>query len=235
MQVPPPIYQGHIHPGFTDRISSIKQAGAGARIKGFLTMLAGAILIGGIPFVIGYMEDIAWLQWTGYILAGLILLLAITVKTKAAQCPYCEQKFTIVPGKVLSGEGQQVECSQCYEWLVMEDGQLRAFGIEDAGELDRFQAPTFEMGQWPAECICCGAPPVRYDHLKSTKFNAGALLGGAISMSKAGISNIPYCAVHADFLGLKIVDDHPRLVFPDFNARRRYLAVNRGKKALKIK
>lgn len=230
-----PFYKGHIHPQFTDNTSSSKRAGAFTRIKSFLFMVLAAGFVGGIPFLIGYMEDITWLKWVGYIIAGLILLLAFTMKTKAAKCPYCNKKFTVAVGKALKGGDFQVECSHCYEWLVMRDDQLRAFAMEDAESLESFQAPTFQTGQWPAECIVCGLPPVRYEQLKSRKFNAGALLGGAVSMSKAGIANVPYCAEHSESLKLKIVDDHPRIVFSDYNARRRYLAVNRGQKAHKIK
>lgn len=235
MQDRPVVYLGGIFPEDSDKVTTTKRAGLGTRLKKFLTLLIGLIFLAGIPCVISLMFDIPWLMWLG----GAIFVLAFTMflfdKTYNGECPYCGHHFTIDKGEVLENNKSQVECPQCHEWLVMEGECLRSFRMEDSGELKGFQAPAFENGKWPAECICCGKPHVRFDMLKSTKLNASALLVGTVSTSSAKIFDVPYCAEHANELKLKIVDDHPRIVFPDLASQRRYLAVNSGSKPIKIK
>lgn len=228
-------YKGQIHPPFTERITQMKKAGLGAQLKDFFITLLIAGAVGGICFLIGYSQDLTWLKWTGIILGVVIMIISFSIKLKAAQCPYCDKKLTIVRGKSLGEDAYLVECDHCLEMLVEENDQLRALKDKDAEALESFQAPVFLQGQWPQECLCCGRPISKYEKIDSRKFNAGALLVGTVSMSSATIPNIPYCDAHSDAVKAKIVNDHPKIVFPDYAMFRRYLAINKGKKPLKIK
>ena len=56
--------------------------------------------------------------------------------------------------------------------------------------------------------------------------NVGKLLVGRISVAWGSIKNVPYCEAHDDEVKLKVDDKEMFVIFNDYAARRRYLAVN---------
>lgn len=96
-------------------------------------------------------------------------------------------------------------------------------------------APVFDNGVWPNECVSCGDAITHYGKAKHTKINAEQLLVGALSVSSGSVSKIPYCDRHNNVIGLKIKDDYLRVIFPDFEMMKRYLAVNKGRGVKPIK
>ena len=67
------------------------------------------------------------------------------------------------------------------------------------------------------------------------KLELSQLLVGTLAVASASVDNIPYCKHHTGQVSITIDDDHPRLVFGDLAARRRYVYVNRGGKPAKVK
>lgn len=204
-------------------------------------MLASGLIVGGIILGIGFAADLSWVKWTGAILGGLIVVVGVFIRgffLKVAHCPYCDFELgnTLDDDVNKVDDNEQVECSNCREWLLSHKGVVRAFSSEDAGLRDlKFTAPVYEGGVWQNECVVCGAQPARGQDLKKTKMDGIVLVVGRISVSTATVSNVPYCETHWDAVQLGVKDDYPRLTFDDYDARRRYIAVNKGKMAMKIK
>jgi hypothetical protein len=235
------VYVGNIIPQYSDRISKLVPAKLGQKIKAGLIMLVIGLAFGGIVIGIGFAAEQNWLKWTGAIVGGLIVVAGVLMRgffLKVSHCPYCDFEL----GKTLDDsinkldENEKVECPNCREWLLSHKGIVRAFTSEDTAIKEwKFRAPVFVQGVWQNECVVCGAQPVRGQDLKKTKMDGIELLVGRISVSTATVSNVPYCNAHWNAVSLGVKDDHPQLTFEDFEARRRYVAVNKGKKAMKVK
>ena len=238
MQPGPPnpnVYTGQIVLGFPEKVEPLQNAPMGIKIKTIIMTIVGAVVIGGILVGVGFAGDQGWLKWTGYIIGGIIFIAAFFMGkgAKVAPCPYCGHMLgkTVDDGLQMNDEDERIPCPNCQEWSISHEGQLRAFTQEDADRLDKkFRAPVFENGVWPNECLTCGQPATRGDDLKTANVSGLKLLLGRISVSSAKVFNVPYCHRHTEDVKLIIREQEPRLEFKDYQARRRYIALNRGKK-----
>jgi hypothetical protein len=102
-----------------------------------------------------------------------------------------------------------------------------------SNDTPRFLSPVFEGAVWPAGCVACGAPPTRYETLNDRSVNALGVAMGRLLVTRASLSNVPYCDVHRD--GVKMILGQGKkmdLRWCSLRMFRHYLAVNRGKKSL---
>jgi hypothetical protein len=232
-------YHGLIHPPYPGINTFVKPASFGTKLTKLFYALIGAGIVFGILFAIGSANDIAWLRYTGMGLGGIIFIFAAiqAFKAQEAPCPYCGNALGKTSGVLLNpdDENLQVECPHCFEWSISHQGEIRPFKEEDVKEKKEFTSPLFESGAWPNECIVCGNAVTKYAEARNTKLNMGKLLVGRISVAWGSIKNVPYCMEHDDKVKLKIDDPDMLLVFQDYSARRRYLAVNPQRKPSKIK
>ena len=114
-------------------------------------------------------------------------------------------------------------------------GEIRPFKEADVTNQSEFKSPVFTSGNWPNECIACGNAVTRYSEAKNTSMNMGKLLLGRISVAWGSVKNVPYCDQHDDLVKLKIDDPDMLVLFKDYSARRRYLAVNPQRVPSKVK
>ncbi len=230
-------YVGSIDLPFTDKTAELVPAPLFQKLKKVVAFILSGALLGAIAWGIGWAFDLGWLQTTGYVLGGLVAAMGIFMGLTAqeADCPYCGHRLgTGVFDTLQKGdEDAQIECGNCFEWLLSNQGTVRAFLEADVGD-KTVDAPVCEGGSWPDECIACGAPAVRTEEASSNKFNAGALLVGSLSVSSGSVRGIPYCGEHGDAVSLAIRDDHLRVEFTDYAARRRYVSVNRGREPISV-
>lgn len=231
-------YTGKIVPPFTDKTSQMISASIFSKLKKLALMIFTGAFFGVIAFGIGNLFDITWIQYAGILIGGIFVLIGIYIAftAKIAPCPYCNS----TPGNgafdTISNidENEQIECDNCFEWLMSNKGEIRAFTEDDAKQLKEFEGPVFNNGIWPSECIACGETPT---HTKEVKNALSQLLIGRLSVASGSIKGIHYCDKHNNEVLLNIRDDYLRIVFPDFNMLRRYLSVNskRNKEPVKIK
>jgi hypothetical protein len=163
------------------------------------------------------------------LLAVVFFISAFTKKTLVAPCPYCDNGiYGILPGK-----RQEVRCSKCFEYSVVEGGKVRPMDPNISNDTPKFLSPVFEGAVWPPACVACGAPPARLDQLQDRSLNALGLAVGRVIISKASLSNVPYCNVHKDALKLNVSQTKEMdLKWCSLRMMRIYLALNRGKKSL---
>lgn len=232
-------YTGQLHPPFSDTTTLMAPASFGTKLKKIFAGLVAAGIVGGILMAGGHKEHWPWLFYTG---AGIgLLIFGATfwqaIKAQTSKCPYCNAELGSTTAITLNpaDENEQVECPNCFEWLISHQATLRAFKNEDTGDKKEFSCPVFERAQWPQECITCGAPPVRFLEAKKTKLELGKLLVGRLSVSWGSINNVPYCGAHGGDVSLEIKDGILRAVFTDYDARRRYLCSNPVRVPLKKK
>lgn len=198
----------------------------GERLKTFgLTLLFPAIIAG-----LGARSETAWLEIASYVLA-----LAVTIafgwwalRQMSATCPHCGTKLEKA-SVTAKDQCVRVECEECFEWLISDEGTLRAFTQADTAGVDGFSAPVFEGARWPKECIACGAAATRRVEAKARTVHAAGLLVGKLARSSDSIAGIPVCDAHLTAVGLEIEQlGAVRFVFPDYTSRRRYVAGNKG-------
>lgn len=239
-------YIGSIQPPDTATVTLLTNASIGVKIKKMLFALGVSAFIAIIGLGMFKLFGWTWAVWTGCILGGLLFLLLFfsSLKAQIASCPFCENILGATADVDLQAndEFEQVECPHCHEWLMSNEGELRAFTAEDLKRKDedtnrlkfkKITAPVFQDGIWPGECILCGDKPTRTEDANKANVNLAKLLVGRLSVSTAGIKNIPYCDNHGEAVSMIIKDEEPFLVFKDYGARRRYVFINQGKKKLK--
>jgi hypothetical protein len=237
-------YLGSLKPEYSKMVSDIQPTSFGTRIKKFFTALFGGAIVGFIIAAIcaGVSGAGSSARWPVFVGLGIVLIVLVMevpaiIKSQQALCPYC--------GGPLGNKGSghitrddvevQVECPRCFEWLMSSGGQIRAFKTEDIKEQKEFQSPLFQSGTWPNECIVCGGVVAKYGEAKNTKLNVAKLFIGRISVAWGSIKNVPYCALHDDAVKLKVDDPDVLLLFSDYTARRRYLAMNPMRLPSKVK
>lgn len=104
----------------------------------------------------------------------------------------------------------------------------------DVAGKDAIEVMALKGGVWPRECIVCGAPPSRFEEAKVVKPEYAKLLIGTVSVQSGKLRGVPYCDRHSGAVRLNIRDDALRVVFPQLDMARRYLAVNATRKATKV-
>jgi hypothetical protein len=235
-------YLGSLKPDYSKTFTDVQPTSFGIRMKKLFAILFAGLIVGAIVGAICVGIGGSNAKWPPYTGAGVALLIIVfeipsIFKSQQAFCPYCGA----IVGKDASGHITredvmvQKECSKCFEWLVSDGGQLRAFKTEDITEQKEFRVPLFKTGTWPNECIVCGNAVTKYSEAKNTKLNVAKLLVGRISVAWGSIKNVPYCELHDDAVKLKVDDPDMYLLFNDYSARRRYLAVNPTREPSKVK
>src|SRR6266704_1278067 len=231
-------YTGAIHPPFAEQITELRPASIWVKLKKTINSLVAGAVIGGLIWGVGWLFDVGWLRVGGIgvaiFIAGTGLVLGLF--GKVAACPYCGK--TVGTGAnddvAVTSEAKSFECSHCFQLLVAEDGKVRALRESDVTGQDTVEVMALKSGQWPEECIVCGAPPTRFEEAKMQKVQYAALLVGTISVQSGKLRGIPYCDRHSGEVSLNIRDEALRVVFTRLDMARRYLAVNSERKAIKI-
>jgi len=234
-------YLGRIElPPISEEVSHLGSASLFVKLKNaFVTVFAFAFL-GGLLYLPAMLFQIGWLEITAYAVAGLgaLLGLGLAFTTKVADCPSCGGLLGTKTGDNLSGLDHQeiVECRHCYELLLSHEGEVTALGHEDAPKKQKkgLEAPVFKGGCWRDECVVCGDVVDHTEEASKTKVELAQLLVGTLSVASASIKDIPYCAQHSGEVSITIRDEHPRLVFRDLDARRRYVHLNRDCEPAKV-
>lgn len=225
-----PPYGGKICPPLSDEVTTLHANSAGAKTGKIFCAILGSVVVGGIVWFVGLIFDWKWVKYAGLALGVYVLISAIRamLKSQCAPCPYCHKEV----GKSLvhlsvDDRNKQFACESCFEWLISDKGQIRAFRETDIGNRKEFDCPVIANGVWPDECIVCGAPVSR--RLLARTFNVGlaSLLVGRLSLSYGSVKSIPYCDLHDAAVRVKAVDGKIWADFNDYAARRRYLHVNK--------
>ena len=229
-------YIGGLRPPYAEGRTKLRAASLIVQFKKILFFACVGAFLGGLIYGAGLLFEVAWLQKAGIGLAAIVFLMGLYLGLagKVAACPYCGQ--TIGGGSTdalaLSDEAEQASCPHCHELLVVEKGEVRALRPEDEAFSGPYSFAALRDGVWQNECVTCGAAPTRFEEAKLQKVEYEKLLIGSVSVQNAQVSNIPYCDAHGGDVSLKVEDDVLRLVFSRLDMGRRYLAVNRGKRAI---
>ncbi|MCI4663485.1 MAG: hypothetical protein MRY74_02070 [Neomegalonema sp.] len=231
-------YVGAVKPPYADRVTQMRAASLFVRVKKILLFTFVGAFLGGLIYGAGLLIEINWLQKAGFGLAAIVFLMGLYLGLagKVASCPYCDE--TIGDGSTdalaLSDEPEQTACPHCHELLVVENGKVRALRPEDEAFSAPYSFAAVRDGVWPSECVTCGVAPTRFEEAKLQEVEYEKLLIGKISVQSAKVSNIPYCDHHGGDVSLEVKDNMLRLRFPRLEMGRRYLAVNRGKRAIAV-
>lgn len=171
-----------------------------------------------------------WAIFLG-IMGVVLTISAFTKKNLVASCPFCSfEIYGILADKT---KPQEMRCKQCYEYSVVQGGKITPMDPNTSSDKPRFRSPVFENAVWPAGCVACGAPPTRRESLEDRSVNAVGLAMGRVMVSKASLSNVPYCDVHKNSIELIIRQDKKMdLKWCSLKMLRHYLALNRSKKSL---
>ena len=230
-------YFGQITVLETDNITPLRRASAFQFLIKAGFIIGAGTLFAAIVYGIGYFFEFNWLIYMAYGLELIFLFFGIFsgLTAKVGDCPYCCETVGKGTNNALNLDGkkqERTECMNCHEWLLSmnQKGFIRSYTTEDAKGGSHFDAPIFKQSSWPNECIICGKNTTHFERAKTTKFNAEQLLVGSLSISSASISSIPFCDEHGDEVTVKIKDDHPRVVFPNFGALKRYIHINKNNK-----
>ena len=233
-------YQGRVElPPISAEISRLGPASLFVKLKNAVVMLFSFAFLGGLLYLPAWLFQIGWLEITAYVVAGLgvVMGLGLSLTAKVVDCPSCggllgtktEDNFSGMDNKEI------VECRHCYELLLSHEGEVSALGPELAAKQNKgLEAPVFEGGCWRDECVACGGVVDRVEEVSKTKLELTQLLVGTLSVASASIKDIPYCSQHSGEISLTIRDQHPRLVFKELGARRRYVHLNRDCKPAKV-
>ncbi len=179
---------------------------------------------------VGSKSETAWLETASYVVAGLLTVVLAwwSMRQMVATCPHCGKRLEAA-AVTATDKAVRVECEACFEWLVSDGGMLRPWGAGDAAGVQGFTAPVFEGSRWPNECAVCGAPATHGVEAKARTVHVAAALVGKLGSSTASLGGIPVCDEHDEAMGLEIEQlGAVRLVFPDYAARRRYVARHQG-------
>jgi hypothetical protein len=226
-----PSYVGRIFPLYSDEVTPLRANSASAKAGKIFYSVLGSAIVGGIIWFMGLLFDWKWVRYTGIAIGVYSLIESIRrmLKSQYAACPYCQKDVgsKSLVDLSLDDKNKQFACESCFEWLISDKGQIRAFRETDIGDRRDFDCPVIANGVWPDECIVCGAPATR--HLNARTFNVGlaSLLVGRLSVSYGSVKNIPYCKAHEAAVTVKAVDGKIWADFNDYAARRRYLYANK--------
>jgi hypothetical protein len=228
-------YIGKIFPPFSDEVAPLRTNSGGAKAGKIFYAILGSIIVGGVVWFVGLLFDLKLVRYGGIALGvySLIASIRAMLVSLCAACPYCQKDQGAKSLVHLSADDKQKQfaCENCFEWLVSDGGQVRAFRESDIGERKVFSCPVFGNGIWPEECIVCGTTATR--KLRARTFNVGlaSLLVGRLSVSYGSVKNIPYCDSHEGAVTVKGVDGKIWADFNDYAAMRRYLHANKQRRA----
>jgi hypothetical protein len=165
------------------------------------------------------------------VLGTILFFSAFSKKALVAPCPFCSTEiYGILADKT---KKQEVRCKQCYEYSLVQGGKATPMDLNTSADKPRFRSPVFEGAVWPPGCVACGATPTRSESLEDRSVNAIGLAMGRLIVSKASLSNVPYCDVHKNSVELIIRQDKKMdLKWCSLKMMRHYLALNRSKKSL---
>ena len=169
--------------------------------------------------------------WVVLAVIGIALMFAaFGKKTLVTRCPFCGGKI----GGILNNRTSQVvRCSECFEYSMVEADRTRACEPDSKSDKPRYWSPVFEGAVWPDACVECGASPTRHDAITDTNLNVLALGIGVAMLSRASLSNVPYCDAHKDAVQLSYSQTKRMdLRWKSLRMMRHYLAVNRSKPML---
>jgi hypothetical protein len=226
-----PSYIGKIFPPFSDEITQLRPTSASAKAVKILAAVVGATIVGAIIWFVGLLFDWKWVKYAG-IAIGVYMLIEIIrgiFKSQCAACPFCHKDvgFGSLLNLSVDDQDKQFACESCFEWLISDKGQIRAFRETDVGDKKEFDSPVIANGVWPDECTVCGAPATRHLNARTFKVGLASLLIGRLSVSYGSVKNIPYCNEHEGAVSVKSVDGKIWADFNDYATRRRYLHANR--------
>lgn len=200
--------------------------------KNKLILAAFGIVLAG--FALGFYanEHPFWAAAFG-LGAVLFLVLILLPPSKVATCPYCSHRNA---GMLEEEENKEVQCENCFEYLVVNRGTVRAMAADTVSENPKFVAPVFKDAEWPNACVVCGATPTHFDELKSTSVNVIALAIGRVRTMKGTVNGVPYCGLHKGCVTLSVTQDRKlELKWSSLRMMRRYLALNRGREAMRTR
>jgi hypothetical protein len=231
----PPVNQTTIASALQDpvvpqRANTITEMAPDAARKATVTLvLIGLCLL--VPAFFLWRYDHAVFAVILGLLGAVFVVSAFSKKTPVAPCPFCDTPITGIVRE--PKKPQEVRCPHCYEYSVVSGGKVRPMDSSVSYDTPRFRSPVFEGAVWPAGCVACGAPPTRYEALKDRSVNAAGLALGRVLITRASLSNVPYCDVHRDSVELTVGQSKKMdLKWCSLRMLRHYLALNRGKKSL---
>ena len=226
-----PSYVGKLFPPYPDELTPLRPTPGSAKAGKIFYAVLGSALIGGIVWFVGLLFNWRWVRYAGIAIGVYVLVASIRnmLKSQCAACPYCHREAGSKSLLQLSVDDQnkQFACESCFEWLISDKGQIRAYRETDIGGRKEFDCPVIAKGVWPDECITCGAPATRHLQAKTFNVGLGSLLVGRLAVSYGSVKNIPYCDLHDAAVTVKTVDRKIWANFNDYSARRRYLHANR--------
>jgi hypothetical protein len=226
-----PAYVGKLFPPYSDEVTQLRATSASAKAGKIFYSVLGSAIVGGIIWFVGLLFGWKWVEYAGIGVGVYVLVQSIRsmLKSQCAACPYCRREAGSRSLLHLSADDQnkQFACESCFEWLISDRGQIRAFRETDIGDRKEFECSVIANGVWPDECITCGAPATRHLHARTFKVGLASLLVGRLSVSYGSVKNIPYCDVHEAAIAVRAVDGKIRADFNDYAALRRYLHANR--------
>jgi hypothetical protein len=165
-----------------------------------------------------------WILGTLVALFALFFLAAAFAgPPRVAACPFCSYLISVDDEK----SSRPLQCSRCFEYSSMQEGELRALDPDSVSETQEFEVPLFMDARWPRACIVCGAEPTRVDDLSRLNVAASHLILGRLTLQQARVVGIPYCEAHKDGLKVKTRDREVLLRWRSLRMMRRYLAANR--------
>lgn len=226
-----PSYVGKLFPPYSEEVTPLRPNSASAKAGKIFYAVLGSAVIGGIVWFVGLLFDWKWVRYAGIAIGVYVLIEAIRsmLKSQCAACPYCHKEVgsKSLVQLSLDDRNKQFACDRCFEWLLSDQGQIRAFRETDIGDTKEFDCPVIANGVWPDECIVCGAPPTRHLNARTLNVGLASLLVGRLSVSYGSVKSIPYCEAHEGAITVKTVDRKIWADFKDYAARRRYLHANK--------
>ena len=222
-------------PPVTPNVTRLTKPTAGIVAMKIVYTILGTAFVGAVGIGLYMWLEIVWLTIVVWVVAVLVLVMGLigAFKDLIAQCPYCGKLIGTEPDDDLSisQEPKALRCRHCSEYLLVQNGEVRAHDPNGFDPNGTFESVCFKDNVWPRGCVVCGAWPTRYEHVYAGKLNAGALLVGQVSTSRGDVAGVPHCDQHKDGVALKIVDDKLRLRWQSLRMMRRYLAANRSRSA----
>lgn len=213
-------------------VSSLTDMTSGEVWKNKLILAAFGVVLGGIAVGLYANEHTFWAAVFG-LGAVLFLVLIFSPGSKVATCPYCGHRNA---GMLMEDENREVQCENCFEYLVVIKGTVRAMAPDAVSEVPKFVTPLFKDADWPNACAGCGAAPTRLDELRSTSMSALALAAGRVRFMTGTVSGVPYCDLHKDCVTLSVTQDRRlQLKWSSLRMMRRYLALNRSREAMRAR
>ena len=221
-------------PPIPRRANTVIEMSREAALKNTIQLIIMSLfLIVPAIFLLKY-DHYGWGGVLGLLGLALFITALFSPKTLVAPCPFCDSAINgILTDRT---KVQEVRCTECYEYSVVQGGQVKPMDPATSNDTPRFRAPVFEGAVWPAGCVACGAPPTRRESLQDRSVNAIGLALGRVLVTKASLANVPYCDVHNNSVELLIRQDKKMdLKWCSLRMMRHYLALNKGKKSIGTK